>query len=206
MENSPAKQTPRQKANLPKAVVDAIAAKSPAKFAPGVTPDQIEQSRINAMQQPPVQAPNPMMPNRAGAPPRSMNDLVYQPLSNQGSMAYQKGKLAGKGGVGSVGNRLSGDALREKIYADVEEERNKFVNQGGTGGNNNPPLKPGDPDYIPPKGKTLSDSTRKKMAEGNYDNEPKKQNYDPKPKEMIGKYTFAAGPRKANKKQEPGTN
>jgi len=92
MENSPAKQTPRQKANLPKAVVDAIAAKSPAKFAPGVTPDQIEQSRINAMQQPPVQAPNPMMPNRAGAPPRSMNDLVYQPLSNQGSMAYRKVK------------------------------------------------------------------------------------------------------------------
>jgi len=153
----------------------------------------------NPIQQQPVQAPNPMTPNRAGAPPRSMNDLVYQPMSSQGSMAYQKG------GVGSVGNRLSEDALREKIYADVEEERNKFVYQGGAGGNNNPPLKPGDPDYISPKGKTLSDSTRKKMAEGNYDNEPKKGS-SPEPKEMIGKYTFAAGPRKANKKQEPGTN
>jgi len=155
MENSPAKQTPRQKANLPKAVVDAIAAKSPAKFAPGVTPDQIEQSRINAMQQPPVQAPNPTMPNRAGAPPRSMNDLVYQPLSNQGSMAYQKGKTPTKGGVGGVGNRLSGDALREKIYDDVEKERNKFVVQGGAGGKkgklmSGEPLKPGHPDYIPP--------------------------------------------------------
>ena len=157
----------------------------------------------NPIQQP-VQAPNPMMPNRAGAPPRSMNDLVYQPLSNQGSMAYQKGKLAGKGGIGSVGNKISGDALREKIRADVERERNKFV---GTGGNNTgklmsgEPLKPGHPDYIPPNKpkemigkltledfpreeekkpgfsdtKTLSHSVREKTAKGEYDNPPKKQ-------------------------------
>ena len=133
----------------------------------------------NPIQQQPVQAPNPMMPNRAGAPPRSMNNLAHQPLSTQGSMAYQKGKLAGKSGIGSVGNKISGDALIEKIRADVEKEREKFV---GTGGNNSPegklisgePLKPGHPDYVPPK----------------------KPN---KPKEMIGKYTVKDFPE-----EEPG--
>ena len=154
---------------------------------------QLDEFGNPIQQQQPVQAPNPMMPNRAGAPPRSMNDLVYQPMSSQGSMAYQKG------GVGSVGNRLSEDALREKIYDDVEKERNKFIDQGGAGGKkgklmSGEPLKPGHPDYIPPKGKTLSDSTRKKMAEGNYDNEPKKGSA-PKPKEMIGKYTFNDFPK-----------
>ena len=186
MENSPATQTAKQKANLPKAVVDAIAAKSPATFAPGVTPDQVEQYRINPMQQP-VQAPNPMMPNRAGAPPRSMNDLVYQPLSNQGSMAYQKGKTPTKGGVGGVSNSMSTDELIKRIQ---EDNRNR---RSGTELNSSPegkkgklmsgePLKPGDPDYIPPANrekpgttrfsdtKTLSDSTLKKMEKGKYYN------------------------------------
>ena len=182
MENSPATQTAKQKANLPKAVVDAIAAKSPATFAPGATPDQLEQYRINPMQQP-VQAPNPMMPNRAGAPPRSMNDLVYQPLSNQGSMAYQKGKTPTKGGVGGVSNSMSTDELIKRIQ---EDNRNR---RSGTGTNNSPEVKkayghlsPGHPDYIPPANrekpgttrfsdtKTLSDSTLKKMEKGKYYN------------------------------------
>ena len=100
----------------------------------------------NPIQQQPVQAPNPMMPNRAGAPPRSMNNLVHQPLSTQGSMAYQKGKTPTKGGVGGVSNLMSDELL-----------------------------KPGHPDYIPPENrekpgmtrfsdtKTLSDSTRAKI-------------------------------------------
>ncbi len=152
----------------------------------------------NPIQQQPVQAPNPMMPNRAGAPPRSMNDLVYQPLSNQGSMAYQKVKTPTKGGIGSVGNRLSGDALREKIYDDVEKEREKLKNQGKVGEVVKGHLSPGHPDYIPPENrekpgtprfsdtKKLSDSTLEKMREGNYDNdnEPKKQSLDEKRKSI----------------------
>ena len=136
----------------------------------------------NPIQQQPVQAPNPMMPNRAGAPPRSMNNLVHQPLSTQGSMAYQKGKTPTEGGVGGVSNKISGDALREKIHADVERERNKFVGTGGNNSSEGPkkiptgkltfedfPKKEKTPGFS--NTKTLSDSTRKKMEQGNYDNE-----------------------------------
>ena len=128
---------------------------SPAKQTGMVDPMLTNAHRmpVDPMQQQPVQAPNPMMPNRAGAPPRSMNNLVHQPLSTQGSMAYQKGKTPTKGGVGGVSNLMSDE-----------------------------PLKPGHPDYILPENrekpgmtrfsdtKTLSDSTRKKLNQGIYDN------------------------------------
>jgi len=146
---------------------------SPAKVVPMSSIPQVDQYGNSIQQQQPVQAPNPMMPNRAGAPPRSMNNLVHQPLSTQGSMAYQKGKTPTKGGVGGVSNLMSDE-----------------------------PLKPGHPDYIPPENrekpgmtrfsdtKTLSDSTRAKINQGIYDNEPKKI--------PTGKYTFEDFPKKSS--------